>query len=89
MFCLIFYLKWSSKEIVEGKGVEELLRIYVKFNEEAGKDEGFMDEALSFEGQTGPYIQYTCARAKSVLRKCSLSGKSVDWKEDKECTESV
>ncbi len=39
------YLKWSSKEIVEEKGVEELLRIYVKFNKEAEKDEGLMEEA--------------------------------------------
>lgn len=27
------------------------------------------DEVLSFEGSTGPYIQYTYARAKSILRK--------------------
>ncbi|MBQ7944484.1 MAG: arginine--tRNA ligase [Lachnospiraceae bacterium] len=28
------------------------------------------DEVLSFEGTTGPYVQYTYARAKSILRKC-------------------
>lgn len=27
------------------------------------------DEALSFEGDTGPYLQYTLARANSILRK--------------------
>jgi arginyl-tRNA synthetase len=27
------------------------------------------DEVLSFEGSTGPYVQYTYARAKSILRK--------------------
>ena len=27
------------------------------------------DEALSFEGDTGPYLQYTYARLKSILRK--------------------
>lgn len=27
------------------------------------------DEVLNFEGTTGPYVQYTYARAKSVLRK--------------------
>ncbi|MBI4050345.1 MAG: arginine--tRNA ligase [Candidatus Doudnabacteria bacterium] len=27
------------------------------------------DEALSFEGNTGPYLQYTHARLKSILRK--------------------
>jgi len=29
------------------------------------------DEVLSFEGTTGPYVQYTYARAKSILRKSS------------------
>ncbi|HPO13660.1 MAG TPA: arginine--tRNA ligase [Candidatus Hydrogenedentes bacterium] len=28
-----------------------------------------MDAALSFEGDTGPYIQYSCARINSILRK--------------------
>jgi arginyl-tRNA synthetase len=32
------------------------------------------DTALSFEGNTGPYIQYTYARACSVLKKCSDKG---------------
>lgn len=29
------------------------------------------DEVLSFEGTTGPYVQYTYARAKSILRKAA------------------
>ena len=33
------------------------------------------DTALSFEGNTGPYVQYTYARASSVLRK---SGETPD-----------
>jgi arginyl-tRNA synthetase len=28
-----------------------------------------MEEALSFQGDTGPYIQYSCARINSILRK--------------------
>ena len=28
------------------------------------------ENVLSFEGNTGPYVQYTYARAKSILRKC-------------------
>ena len=32
------------------------------------------DSALSFEGNTGPYLQYTYARASSVLRKCPDAG---------------
>lgn len=34
-----------------------------------------IDEALKFEGDTGPYIQYTCARANSILRKESAPKK--------------
>ncbi|WP_281886215.1 arginine--tRNA ligase [Paenibacillus sp. YYML68] len=33
------------------------------------------EDALNFEGETGPYVQYTNARANSVLRK---SGEQVD-----------
>ena len=34
------------------------------------KDTNFVwEEALSFEGNTGPYVQYTYARAASILRK--------------------
>lgn len=39
------YLKWSSKELVEEKGIEELLRIYIKFNAEAENDESLAAEA--------------------------------------------
>ena len=30
------------------------------------------DDVLNFEGTTGPYVQYTYARAKSILRTSSL-----------------
>ncbi len=30
------------------------------------------DKALNFDGETGPYVQYTCARCKSVLRKADV-----------------
>ncbi len=32
-----------------------------------------LDKTLSFEGETGPYVQYTHARACSVLRKAEVS----------------
>lgn len=32
---IVAYKLWSSEEIVREKGIEELLRIYIKFNEEA------------------------------------------------------
>lgn len=39
------YLKWSSKELVEEKGIDELLRIYIKFNAESKNDERLIEEA--------------------------------------------
>ena len=36
------------------------------------------DEVLSFEGTTGPYVQYTYARAKSILRKNCANPKKVN-----------
>lgn len=39
------------------------------------KDSNFVwEEALSFDGNTGPYVQYTYARAASVLRKSEQGG---------------
>ncbi|MEG2004320.1 MAG: arginine--tRNA ligase, partial [Clostridia bacterium] len=43
------------------------------------KDTSFdWDSALSFEGNTGPYVQYTYARASSVLRKAGTNVKIPD-----------
>ena len=36
------------------------------------------NEALAFEGETGPYIQYSVARANSIFRKMREAGLSVD-----------
>jgi arginyl-tRNA synthetase len=33
-----------------------------------------MDEALNFEGETGPYLQYAMVRAESIFRKLSERG---------------
>ncbi len=42
---IVAYKKWSSKEAVEAEGINELLRIYVKFEKESKKDASLMDEA--------------------------------------------
>ncbi|MCI7729713.1 MAG: arginine--tRNA ligase, partial [Bacteroidales bacterium] len=34
-------------------------------------------ESIDFNGNTGPFIQYTCARIKSILRKASEAGISI------------
>jgi len=45
---IVAYKKWSSKEQVEKKGIEELLDIYVKFNAEAEKEPELMDQARAW-----------------------------------------
>ena len=80
----------KTKEIMESRdnkieNVDEVAEIVgigaVKFQELYNnriKDYVFdWDEVLNFDGETGPYVQYTYARAKSVLRKA-------DFKENKE-----
>ena len=36
-----------------------------------------LQEALAFEGETGPYVQYTATRARSILRKLEERGAAV------------
>ena len=45
---IVAFKKWSSKEAVEEKGIQELLDIYVKFNNEAKEYPELMDEARSW-----------------------------------------
>lgn len=56
------YVKWSSREAVEEKGIEELLRIYVKFHEEAEHSPELAEEArawfLRMEQNDGEALRY-------------------------------
>ncbi len=50
---------------------------------QAGKNINFDPESdLSFEGDTGPYIQYTIARSNSVLEKAKAAGISESLKKE-------
>ncbi|WP_311479677.1 arginine--tRNA ligase [uncultured Anaerococcus sp.] len=75
----------KTREIMENRedtvdDIDEVSRIVgigaVKFQELYNnriKDYVFdWDEVLNFDGETGPYVQYTYARAKSVLRKACI-----------------
>lgn len=42
---IVAYKLWSSEEMIKEKGIEELLRIYVKFNDEAENNEDLIVEA--------------------------------------------
>ncbi|MBO5306332.1 MAG: arginine--tRNA ligase [Clostridia bacterium] len=55
-------------DIAESVGVGAIVFYYLSNNRM--KDINFvMEDALSFEGNTGPYVQYTYARACSILAK--------------------
>jgi arginyl-tRNA synthetase len=58
----------NRKKIAQEVGIGALK--YADLSRDRIKDVKFdWDEILSFEGDTGPYIQYTHARACSILRK--------------------
>ena len=53
-------------------GVDAVIFTYIKNSRE--RDFFFTwEEALSFEGETAPYLLYTYARARSILRKAGVS----------------
>lgn len=45
---IVAYKRWGSKESVEENGISELMKIYVKFHEEAEKDDSLNDEARAW-----------------------------------------
>lgn len=45
---IVAYKKWGSREAVEKNGISELMKIYVKFHEEAEKDDTLNDEARAW-----------------------------------------
>jgi arginyl-tRNA synthetase len=48
---------------------------YSILKQDAGSDIIFdFDKSLSFEGDSGPYLQYACVRAKSILEKAKKEG---------------
>ena len=45
---IVAYKNWGNKEAIEKDGVSELMKIYVKFHEEAEKDDSLNDEARAW-----------------------------------------
>lgn len=63
----------GRSDVAEAVGVGAIVFYYLTNNRI--KDIDFdMDDALSFDGNTGPYVQYTYARACSVLEKAGDMG---------------
>lgn len=45
-------------------------------------------ESISFQGETGPYLQYTYARIKSIVRKSGMNSKDIIKNIDLKCFEN-
>lgn len=69
----------ENKEKVANKiGVGAVVFTYLKNSRE--KDIVFdWNEILSFDGETGPYVQYSYARANSILRRFDAENPVVDY----------
>ena len=72
----------NGNKIAEAVGVGAIVFYYLSNNRI--RDINFMiEDALSFEGNTGPYVQYTYART------CSVLSKSTDYNKNAELTVSA
>lgn len=58
----------NKEEVAHMVGVGAVI-FHDLFNQRIKNIDFNWDEVLSFEGTSGPYVQYTYARAKSILRK--------------------
>jgi arginyl-tRNA synthetase len=73
------YPEQEKKEIAERVGVAAIK--YSILKQSIGKDIIFDPEkSLSFEGDSGPYLQYTYVRARAVLEKAQKEGVKGDAK---------
>ncbi|GIW62053.1 MAG: arginine--tRNA ligase [Patescibacteria group bacterium] len=67
---------WEQDQIAEIVGVGAVK--YALLRSSIGKDIEFrFEESISFEGNSGPYLQYTYVRTRSVLEKSGLTEKKV------------
>ncbi len=68
----------NKKEVAKKVGIGAVVFTYLKNSRE--RDIVFdWNEMLSFEGETGPYVQYTYARGKSILRKLGKGTDEVNY----------
>ncbi|MGE5628801.1 MAG: arginine--tRNA ligase [Solirubrobacterales bacterium] len=68
----------NKEEVAKKVGVGAMVFTYLKNGRE--KDIVFdWKEMLSFDGETGPYVQYSYARGKSILRKVGENTAAPDY----------
>ena len=73
----------NSDEVAEAVGVGAIVFHYL--SNSRIKDINFvLEDALSFEGNTGPYSQYTYARTCSILNKADSVGSIGEFTDDSE-----
>jgi arginyl-tRNA synthetase len=68
----------NKEDVAKKVGIGAVVFTYLKNSRE--RDIVFdWKEMLSFEGETGPYVQYTYARGKSILRKAENVSEAINY----------
>lgn len=68
----------NKEDVAKKVGIGAVVFTYLKNKRE--KDIVFKwDEILNFEGETGPYVQYTYARGNSILRRAGKASGEADF----------
>lgn len=67
-----------EEEVAESVGVGAVKYSFLKFS--TSSEVAFdIDESINLEGNSGPYLQYTYARCRSVLRKANVKDTPLRW----------
>lgn len=67
----------NKDDVSKKVGIGAIVFTYLKMNRERDIIFDF-DDVLSFEGETGPYVQYTFARGKSILKKSGINIENIE-----------
>lgn len=68
----------NKEEVAQKIGIGAILYTFLKNSRE--KDIVFSwDSMLDFEGESAPYVQYSYARGRSILRRCNTDFKNPDF----------
>jgi arginyl-tRNA synthetase len=69
----------NKEDVAKKVGIGALIYTFLKNNRE--KDVVFTwEDALNFDGDSGPYTQYTYVRGRSILRKAGDVPETADWR---------
>ncbi|MDO3410617.1 arginine--tRNA ligase [Saccharibacillus sp. CPCC 101409] len=70
----------NREAVAEAVGIGAIIFGDLK-NNRIGEIDFSLEEAVQFEGETGPYVQYTHARSRSVLRRAAEASGAVSFAE--------